>query len=137
VRKNASLGADSIAALEAVCSGPMSAWAHKLSALDIMGDIGNERPYEPPRYTMDSWQQVLEAFLNAGMGGRDDSFLDTGGDSRTTAHVRTNKDLSAANPFHDEVREVLQPLAEAQRAAPFFGPITAKLEEAETNQGAA
>ncbi len=86
------------------------------------------------RFTTDSSQQVLEAYLNAGIGGRDDTALEAGWDSRPTEHVRTNKDLPAADPFDDEVREVLPSLAAAQRADPFFGPVIAYLEVAETNQ---
>ncbi len=38
VRKNASLGTDTIAALDAAYSGPMSDWVRNLSVLDITGD---------------------------------------------------------------------------------------------------
>ncbi len=79
---------------------------------------------------------MLEAFLSAGIGGRDDTVLEAGWDSRPIEHVRVNNDLPAADPFDDEVREILPSLAAAQRAAPFFWPVIAYLEIAETNQAA-
>jgi hypothetical protein len=136
VRKNASLGPATVAALDAACSGPISEWVCNLSALNITGSVGNERPCAPTRSTMEGSQQVLEAFLSAGIGSRDDTVLEARWDSRPIEHVRANKDLPAADPFDDEVREILPSLAAAQRADPFFGPVIAYLEIAETNQAA-
>ncbi len=59
-------------------------------------------------------QQMLEAFLSAVTGGRDDTVLEAGWDNRRGEHVRVNNDLPAADPFDDEVREVLPSLAVAQ-----------------------
>ncbi len=107
-----------------------------LSALNITGSVGNERPYAPTSPTTECSQQVLEAFLRAGIGGRDDTEVEPDWDSRPIEHVRVNKDLPAADPFDDEVREILPSLAAGQRADPFFGPVIAYLEIAETDQAA-
>ena len=136
VRRNAALGPATVAALDAACTGPVDEWVRNVSALDITGDAGNERPYAPTRSARDGAQQTLEAFLSAGIGGRDDTVLEPGGDDRPVEHVRVNKDLPAADPFDDEVREVLPSLAAAQRADPFFGPIISYLEIAETDKAA-
>ncbi len=67
------------------------------------------------------------------MAGRVDTPFFAG---RPVAHVRVNKDLPAAAPFDDELREVL-PLLAQWRDDPFFGPVFAYLEIAATDHSAA
>ncbi len=75
VRRNTALGPATVAALKAACTDPFSEWVRNLSALDITGDLGNEWPCAPTRCSMEGSQQVLKAFLSAGIGGRDDTVL--------------------------------------------------------------
>ena len=58
-------------------------------------------------------------------------------DSRPREFIRVLKDLELADPFDDEIREVLPSLAAAQRADPFFGPIFGYLEVALSDQAEA
>ncbi len=79
-------------------------------------------------------------FSDAGMAGRDDGPLeqtwqDT--DLRPPEFIRVLKDLELADPFDDQIREVLPSLAAAQRADPFFGPIFGYLEVALSDQAEA
>jgi hypothetical protein len=116
VRRNAAFGPETRALLEKACSGPMETWAENLRVLNISrdADVQHPRRYQPAGG--DAAQQRLQALLSAGVGGRDDSPLREGwDDSRPVAHVRINKDLPAATPFDEEVREVLPSLAAAQR----------------------
>ncbi len=72
------------------------------------------------------------------MGVRDDTPLEIDWqDTRPTVHVRVNKDLSIADPFDDEIREVLPSLAATQRADAFFGPVFVHLETATTDEAEA
>ena len=58
-------------------------------------------------------------------------------DSLPREFIRVLKDLELADPFDDEIREVLPSLAAAQRADPFFGPIFGYLEVALSDQAEA
>ncbi len=105
---------ETIAALEAACSSPLEQWVQKLSELNISGDQEDQRPSALPRPTStDGAQQVLLAFLNPGVGGRDHTPVACGWDDRPVEHVRINTDLPAAVPFDDEINEVLPFLAAA------------------------
>ena len=139
VRKQAALGPELIAALDAACSGPLEEWGGRLAALNIQYVSQDERPvFGPPPPPTDGAQQQLNAFLHAGLGGRDDELLVPGWDSRPTQHVRINKDQPELDtPFDDEIREVLPSLSAAQRADPFFGPVFAYLEVAASDHAAA
>ncbi len=79
---------------------------------------------------------MLLAFLNAGVGRHDEKPDESGWDNRLVEHVRINKDLPAAAPFNDEVREVLASLAAAQRADPFFRTVLGYVEIAGTSHAA-
>ncbi len=82
-------------------------------------------------------QQTLQAFVNAGMAGRDDTPLPSGWqDAWPAGHVRVNKDLPASTPFDDEIMELLPLLVAAQRADPLFGPISAYLDIATADYSA-
>ncbi len=109
----------------------------RLSELNISGDLDTDRPSATPRPTdTDGAHQVLLAFLNAGLCGRYDQPVHSGWDKRSVAHVRVTKDLPAAAPFDDEIREVLPSLAAAQRADPFTGPVLSYLHITGTSQSA-
>ncbi len=58
------------------------------------------------------------------------------GRSTTSGACAHNKDLPAATPFDEEIREALPSLTAAQRADAFFGPVIAYLEIATTDQTA-
>ncbi len=74
--------------------------------------------------------------IDAGILGRDDTVREAGGDNRRVEHVRVSQDVPAADPFDDEVRDVLPSLGAAQRADPGVGTVIAYLEIAETDQAA-
>ncbi len=102
------LGPEVIAQLEAACSGPVENWVGNLRVLNISaGDaIPMAEHLSVPH--KDNARQTLQAFLVAGLGGRDDTSVQSvWQDARPKVHVRVNTDLSIADPFNDAIREVL------------------------------
>ncbi len=86
----------------------------------------------------DNASKTLSVFINAGLAGRDDvpleqTWQDT--DLRPREYILVLKDLELADPFDDQIREVLPSLAATQRADPFFGPIFGYLEVALSDHG--
>jgi len=102
----------------------MSNWVENLRVLNISADNndGATADRRLPRPHKDNARQTLQAFLGAGLGGRDDApvpheWVPT----QPTRHVRTLEDpLSISQPFDDEIREVLPSLVAAQRSDAFF-----------------
>ena len=99
------LGPETIAKLEAVCSGPMFNWVENLHVLNISADNDDESAMDRrlPGPHKDNARQTLQAFLGAGLGGRDDAPLTHEWvPTQPVRHVRVLKDpLSITQPFDD------------------------------------
>ena len=101
------MGPEIIAKLETACSGPMCDWVNNLRALNISVDNAKDKRLPGPH--KDNARQTLQAFIGAGLGGRDDAPLQAEWvTTEPTEHIRVLEDhLSIAEPFDDKIREVI------------------------------
>ncbi len=114
----------------------MCDWVNNLRVLNISADNDSTTDQRLPGPHKDNARQTLQAFLGAGLGGRDDAPLESEWvTTEPTGHVRLLTDnLSIADPFDDEIHEVLPSLVAAQRSDAFFVPVFIYLEVATTDQ---